>query len=168
MTAPADQTILFNMPRKDSTTRENGWATTVFKPTPPMASYLVAFIVGNLTGVSQNVPTLDGVGEERPVSIYGIPERFLPPSAPPSLGAQFKRSGGAFFPPLCHSDAFNLWLLQPASSSSSCSSEYSQSVVSAANLGQASLLKVVTAGSYSFQILHCIEAKYPCSRGQGK
>lgn len=59
---------------------ENGWATTVFEPTPPMSSYLVAFIVGNLTGVSQNVPTLDGVGKERPVSIYGIPERFwLPP-----------------------------------------------------------------------------------------
>lgn len=78
MTAPANQTVLFNTPRQDTMTMENGWATTIFEPTPPMSSYLVAFIVGNLTGVSQNVPTLDGVGKERPVSIYGIPERLLP------------------------------------------------------------------------------------------
>ena len=84
MTAPANQTVLFNMPRQESTTKANGWSTTSFEPTPPMASYLVAFIVGNLTGVSQNVPTSNGVGKGRPVSIYGIPERF-PPQPIPSL-----------------------------------------------------------------------------------
>lgn len=77
MTAPKEQTVLFNMPQDQVVSLGGSMATTAFKPTPPMSSYLVAFIVGNLTGVSKNVPAPNGIGKERPVSIYSIPERWI-------------------------------------------------------------------------------------------
>jgi len=75
MTAPANQTVLFNMPQRGSTSVEGGDATRVFDPTPPMSSYLVAMVVGNLTRVRREVPYPNGKGPPRPVSIWGTPDR---------------------------------------------------------------------------------------------
>lgn len=78
MTAPADQTVLFNMNQLSSipiVAVGSSMATRTFMPTPPMSSYLVAIIVGDLTAVSRNVAGPNGVGPERPVSIWSTPER---------------------------------------------------------------------------------------------
>ena len=40
-----------------------------------MSTYLVAFIVGNLTAVSTTVPSSFGLPSVRPVQVWGTPER---------------------------------------------------------------------------------------------
>lgn len=71
-------TALTNMPLEHTHPAEGGLQTSHFQTSPPMSTYLVAFIVGNLTHVSTTVPAPAGAasGEPRPVSIYGTPQRL--------------------------------------------------------------------------------------------
>lgn len=75
ITADSEKSVLFNMPLNLKKDAGNGRTIHEFQPTPPMSSYLVAFIVGKLENVSQSVPYPGGKGNDRPVSIWGIPER---------------------------------------------------------------------------------------------
>ena len=52
-----------------------GLTTTHFATSPPMSTYLVALIMGNLTNVSTTVPHPDPTQPDRKVSIYGTPDR---------------------------------------------------------------------------------------------
>lgn len=74
---PVGLTALTNMPLEHTHPAEGGLQTSHFQTSPPMSTYLVAFIVGNLTHVSTTVPAPAGAasGESRPVSIYGTPQR---------------------------------------------------------------------------------------------
>ena len=85
MTAPASQTVLFNMPHRYSESAGGGNARNVFQLTPPMSSYLVAVIVGNLPKVSRDVAYPNGQGNPRPVSIWGTPDRRALLSCPAFL-----------------------------------------------------------------------------------
>ena len=75
---PVGLTALTNMPLEHTHPAEGGLQTSHFQTSPPMSTYLVAFIVGNLTHVSTTVPAPAGAasGESRPVSIYGTPQRL--------------------------------------------------------------------------------------------
>ena len=75
MTAPGDQVVLANMPLASAASLSSGQTRHAFEITPPMSSYLVAFIVGNLTSVSSTVPYPHGAGPDRSVSIWGTPDR---------------------------------------------------------------------------------------------
>ena len=79
MTAPAGQKVLFNMPESGSGTPvDGGMVAHTFQDTPIMSTYLVAFIVGNLTAVETTVPATFGMPSARPVQVWGTPERCLP------------------------------------------------------------------------------------------
>ena len=79
---PEELTAISNMPQETSS-REGlgeGMIARTFMHTPPMSSYLLAFIVGNITRVSGEVPAYvppgqAGMpqGDARPVSIWGTP-----------------------------------------------------------------------------------------------
>ena len=75
LTAPSDQVVLANMPQASALSVGSGQTKHAFETTPLMSSYLVAFIVGNLTSVSGTVPYPHGAGPDRPVSIWGTPDR---------------------------------------------------------------------------------------------
>ncbi len=73
LTAPAHLTALFNTPQVDPASEApagaapdlaGGLVRRSFQPTPPMSSYLVAFVVGNLTNASALVHGA-GAGDER-------------------------------------------------------------------------------------------------------
>ena len=74
MVAPAGQTVLFNMPERSSVPTADGMVEHTFETTPSMSTYLVAFIVGNLTSVSTQVPSSFGM-PARAVQVWGTPER---------------------------------------------------------------------------------------------
>ncbi|XP_051875544.1 leucyl-cystinyl aminopeptidase [Pristis pectinata] len=65
----ADHISLSNMPKNTTTSVGNGLYQDTFTKSVKMSSYLVAFIVGNLTSISQNTPsgTL--------VSVYAVPDK---------------------------------------------------------------------------------------------
>ena len=63
VTVPQDFTAVSNMPIASETPGANGVKTVAFQPTPPMASYLTAFVAGDLESVSGK--TSDGI----PVSV---------------------------------------------------------------------------------------------------
>ena len=79
ITADSDQTVLFNTPSDVVSDLGSNRKMHKFLPTPPMSSYLVAFVVGKLESVSRNVPYPDGTQPDRPVSIYGTPDRWAKP-----------------------------------------------------------------------------------------
>lgn len=74
LTAPAGQTVLFNMPELSATPVAGNLVAHSFQATPPMSTYLVAFIVGNLQSVETTVPAPSG-GTSRPVRVWGTPAR---------------------------------------------------------------------------------------------
>lgn len=75
MTAPASQTVLFNTRLMSRTPLTDGLALFNFEPTPPISTYLVAFVVGSLTNVSALVPGNTPFDKPRTVSIWGHPHR---------------------------------------------------------------------------------------------
>ena len=75
MTAPASQTVLFNTQLMSRMPLTDGLALYKFKPTPPISTYLVAFVVGSLTNVSGLVPGNTPFDKPRTVSIWGHPHR---------------------------------------------------------------------------------------------
>ncbi len=75
MAAPAGQTVLFNTRMHSKTPLEDGMALYAFEQTPPMSTYLAAFVVGSLTNVSAIVPGNTPFEEARTVSIWGTPHR---------------------------------------------------------------------------------------------
>ena len=48
-----------------------------FAPTPRMSSYLVAFVVGNLTSVGQSVPGALDPATSHLIRVWGTPDRCL-------------------------------------------------------------------------------------------
>ena len=72
MIVPAGQQVLFNTKQSAQSTLPNGLVQHTFVPTPPMSSYLVAFIVGGLANVTQTVPCMNG---DVVVSVWGTPQR---------------------------------------------------------------------------------------------
>lgn len=77
MVAPAEQSVLFNMPEiLPPATLPDGTMEHRFQRTQPMSTYLVAFIVGDLQKVSIEVPLPAGVAGSRQVSVWGTPERY--------------------------------------------------------------------------------------------
>ena len=68
MVAPQGQTVLFNMPETGTTPLADGTVEHSFQGTPLMSTYLVAFIVGDLTAVTTTV-------SGRTFKVWGTPER---------------------------------------------------------------------------------------------
>ncbi|MBO1756000.1 aminopeptidase N [Allobranchiibius sp. CTAmp26] len=60
VTAPATWQVLSNEPTPEPTTGENGSATWVFAPTPPISSYVTAFAAGPYDVVRDSVTTRAG------------------------------------------------------------------------------------------------------------
>ena len=75
LTTTTGLTALSNMPVVTSEERPTGLTTTHFATSPPMSTYLVALIMGNLTSVSTMVPHPVAALPARKVSIYGTPDR---------------------------------------------------------------------------------------------
>ncbi|BDA42905.1 Aminopeptidase N [Coccomyxa sp. Obi] len=84
LTAPAHLTALFNTPQVNPASEApagaapdlaGGLVRRSFQPTPPMSSYLVAFVVGNLTNASALVPGINPMDDRRTVSVWGTPDR---------------------------------------------------------------------------------------------
>ncbi len=75
MTVPASQSLLFNTHMLSRTPLSDGMAAYKFAETPPMSTYLVAFVVGSLTNVSALIPGNSPFDEPRTVSIWGTPHR---------------------------------------------------------------------------------------------
>ncbi|KAK9863355.1 hypothetical protein WJX84_004350, partial [Apatococcus fuscideae] len=82
LVVPENLTALSNMPQQSASTEGlgEGLVARTFMHTPPMSSYLLAFIVGNLTSVSGTVPAYTAAGQSaadagpsRPVSVWGTP-----------------------------------------------------------------------------------------------
>ncbi len=87
LVVPENLTAISNMPEKRSTSEglDEGMIARTFETTPPMSSYLLAFIVGNITSVSGEVPAYTAPGQPsdpdarpRPVSIWGTPGKCVP------------------------------------------------------------------------------------------
>ena len=96
LTAPPGQAVLFNSLQKSQTTQPSGAVLHQFHTTPAMSSYLVAFIVGGLTNVTQTVPAMQG---QVAVSVWGTPARQAP--APGLLGFGVWAAGGTLGPGTC-------------------------------------------------------------------
>ncbi len=75
LTTTTGLTALSNMPVIATQDLSSGDTTTHFATSPPMSTYLVALIMGNLTSVSTMVPHLEPGQPDRNVSIYGTPDR---------------------------------------------------------------------------------------------
>ena len=75
LTTTTGLTALSNMPVIASEDLPTGLTATHFATSPPMSTYLVALIMGNLTSVSTTVPHPDPTKPDRKVSIYGTPDR---------------------------------------------------------------------------------------------
>ena len=75
LTTETGLTALSNMPVASTQVRSGGLTTTQFATSPPMSTYLVALIMGNLTSVSTMVPHPVSGQPDRNVSIYGTPDR---------------------------------------------------------------------------------------------
>lgn len=69
------QTVLFNTQMHSKTPLPDGMALYAFEQTPPVSTYLAAFVVGSLTNVSAIVPGTTPFEEARTVSIWGTPHR---------------------------------------------------------------------------------------------
>lgn len=78
LTAPTNLSALFNTRHRSQKALEGGMALRSFDPTPPVSSYLVAFVIGNLTNVSAIVPGQTPFSEPRTVSVWGTPDRSCP------------------------------------------------------------------------------------------
>jgi aminopeptidase N len=74
LTVPANLTALFNT-RERSQQLQGSLCTRNYELTPPMSSYLVAFVIGNLTNASAVVPGPSPFSEPRTVSVWGTPDR---------------------------------------------------------------------------------------------
>lgn len=74
---PPHPALPFAPPRPLCLQHEAGKSTYHFLPTPPMPTYLVAFVVGELVQVSRSVegPPGSGIGP-RNVSVWGTPNRW--------------------------------------------------------------------------------------------
>lgn len=83
LTAPEHLTTLFNTRQlsasgsASSSAPAGGLSRRSFELTPPMSSYLVAFVVGNLTNASALVPGATPMDERRTVSVWGTPDRYI-------------------------------------------------------------------------------------------
>ncbi|KAL0050168.1 hypothetical protein WJX82_005668 [Trebouxia sp. C0006] len=75
LTTTTGLTALSNMPVIATQDLSSGDTTTHFATSPPMSTYLVALIMGNLTSVSTMVPHPEPGQPDRNVSIYGTPDR---------------------------------------------------------------------------------------------
>ena len=75
LTTTTGLTALSNMPVIASKDLPTGLTATHFATSPPMSTYLVALIMGNLTSVYTMVPHPDATQPARNVSIYGTPDR---------------------------------------------------------------------------------------------
>ncbi|KAK9845543.1 hypothetical protein WJX84_010042, partial [Apatococcus fuscideae] len=82
LVVPEELTAISNMPQESTSTEGvgEGMIARTFMHTPPMSSYLLAFIVGNITRVSGEVPAYappgaagSPQGPARLVSIWGTP-----------------------------------------------------------------------------------------------
>lgn len=74
--APEHLTTLFNTRQLAASSATAGsLSRRSFELTPPMSSYLVAFVVGNLTNASALVPGATPMDERRTVSVWGTPDR---------------------------------------------------------------------------------------------
>ena len=76
LTAPASQAVLSNTRLVSRMPVSAGLTRHTFEQTPPMSTYLVAFVVGNLTNVSTLVPGRTPFDEPRTVSIWATPHRW--------------------------------------------------------------------------------------------
>ena len=76
LTAPASQAVLSNARLASRVPVSEGLALHTFEQTPPMSTYLVAFVIGNLTNVSALVPGRTPFDEARTVSIWATPHRW--------------------------------------------------------------------------------------------
>ena len=76
LTAPASQAVLSNARLASRVPVSEGLALHTFEQTPPMSTYLVAFVIGNLTNVSALVPGMTSFDEPRTVSIWAAPHRW--------------------------------------------------------------------------------------------
>ena len=77
LTAPASQAVLSNARLASRVPVSGGLALHNFEQTPPMSTYLVAFVIGNLTNVSALVPGRTSFDEARTVSIWATPHRWV-------------------------------------------------------------------------------------------
>ena len=75
MTVPSSFVCLFNMPPKPEEKQPStgrfayqGSKTVAFETSPPMSSYLLAWVVGELTSVATTIPGPTG---DRPVAVWG-------------------------------------------------------------------------------------------------
>ena len=75
LTAPSNLTALFNTRAAAAEPWADGLTRTSYERTPRMATYLVAFVIGNLTNVSASVPGQDPFADPRQVSVWGTPDR---------------------------------------------------------------------------------------------
>ncbi|GAB4816290.1 hypothetical protein N2152v2_003336 [Parachlorella kessleri] len=73
---PPGLTVLSNMPARAVHQHHDEVATHHFLPSPPMSTYLVAVIVGNLTSVTRPVAGPGGSQPMRNVSVWGTPDRL--------------------------------------------------------------------------------------------
>ena len=76
LTAPGNLTALFNTRAAAVEDAGDGLIRTLYERTPRMSTYLVAFVVGNLTNVSTSVPGQDPFAEPRRISVWGTPDRW--------------------------------------------------------------------------------------------
>lgn len=76
LTVPDDLTALANMDEISATPAQSpGFTAHQFAISPPFATYLVAWIVGNLTFVESSVPSPYPGQPARPVRIYATPQK---------------------------------------------------------------------------------------------
>lgn len=74
----SDLVALSNMPElPGAADAGSGLKAHRFQTSPPMSTYLVAFVVGKLASVSAMVPSSDPQQQPRPVSVWGIPSRSV-------------------------------------------------------------------------------------------
>ena len=76
LTAPASQAVLSNAQLASRMPVSEGLAQHTFEQTPPMSTYLVAFVIGDLTNVSALVPGRKSFDEPLTVSIWATPHRW--------------------------------------------------------------------------------------------
>lgn len=73
ITAPETAAVLFNTEATRSEVTAPGQRTHWHTVTPRMSTYLVAFVIGNLTHIEK--PYVRASGLEVPVRAWGVPER---------------------------------------------------------------------------------------------
>uniref|UniRef100_A0A1D2A2H1 Alpha-aminoacylpeptide hydrolase n=1 Tax=Auxenochlorella protothecoides TaxID=3075 RepID=A0A1D2A2H1_AUXPR len=80
--APATYTVLSNMPasavhhhHEEGEGHGPALASWHFPPTPPMSTYLLAIVIGELAGTSRLVPGATAGADPRNVTVWGTPDR---------------------------------------------------------------------------------------------